>query len=241
MNNGNFILVDGIVGSGKTTAIQAMFDALTSQGLRCFRLEDWKGEKPPRFEEISDFDVYFMCEPTRQWIGAAIRQEMSQTEHPYGGEELAYAFALDRQIMYRRVIIPALNAGKTVVQDRGVSTSIVYQPIQPNSLSLEKILNLPGNKQALEHAPNHLILTSTPVETIVDRIRLRPASQGAAGVFADVELARRVDARYREPWFRELFESRGTRIHTLDTSGTLKESQSNAVMLINNLLKNTQE
>lgn len=241
MNSGTFILVDGIAGSGKTTAIQAMFDTLQAQGLRCFRLEDWKGEKPPRFEEIADFDVYFMFEPTRQWIGAAIRQEMSQTEHPYGGEELAHAFALDRQIMYRRVIIPALKAGKTVVQDRGVSTSIVYQPIQPNSLSLEEILNLPGNKQALEHAPNHLILTSTPVETIVDRIRLRPASQGAAGVFADVELARRVDTRYREPWFRELFESRGTKIHILDTSGTLEQSEQNAVQLIRELFEKTRE
>lgn len=237
MQNGNFILIDGIVGSGKTTVIQAMFDALTAQGLCCFRLQDWKSERPPTFAEIADFDVYFMFEPTRQWIGAALREEMSQTEHPYGGEELAHAFALDRQIMYRRVILPALKAGKTVVQDRGVSTSIIYQPIQPNSLSLEQILDLPGNKLALEHTPHHLVLTSTPVEHVVDRIRLRPASQGAAGVFADVELARRVDARYREPWFRELFESRGTQIHTLDTSGTLEESQANAIQLITALLQ----
>ena len=235
-HSGKFILIDGIAGSGKTTVIQAMFDALTSQGLRCFRLQDWKETHPPTFAEIADFDVYFTFEPTRQWIGAAIRGEMSRSDEPYGGEELAHAFAIDREIMYRRLIMPALEAGKIVVQDRGVSTSIIYQPIQSNSLSLEEILNLPGNKLALQLAPSHLILTSTPVEKIVDRIRNRPAAQGAAGVFADVELARRVDARYREPWFRELFESRGTQIHTLDTSGTLEESQANAVSLITQLI-----
>ena len=236
MKTGKFILIDGIAGSGKTTVIQAMFDALVAKGLRCFRLQDWTESHPPSFAEIPDFDVYFTFEPTRQWIGAAIRSEMSQTEHPYDGAELAHAFALDREIMYRRLIMPALEAGKTVVQDRGISTSIIYQPIQPNSLSLEEILDLPGNKLALQLAPSHLILTSTPVEKIVDRIRNRPASQGAAGVFADVELARRVDARYREPWFRELFESRGTQIHTLDTSGTLEESQASAVGLIEKLV-----
>jgi thymidylate kinase len=236
MHNGAFILIDGIAGSGKTTVIQAMHDALVAQGLHCFRLHDWQENHPPTFEEIPDFDVYFTLEPTRQWVGAAIRLEMSQKEHPYGGKELAHAFAIDREIMYRRLIIPALKAGKTIVQDRGVSTSIIYQPIQLNSLSLEEILDLPGNKLALQIAPSHLVLTSTPVEKIIDRIRNRPASQGAAGVFADVELARRVDTRYREPWFRDLFESRGTHIHTLDTSGTLAESQTNAVSLITQLL-----
>lgn len=237
MKNSLFILIDGIAGSGKTTVIQAMFDALTAQGLRCFRLQDWKENHPPTFEEIPDFDVYFTFEPTRQWVGAAIRNEMSRADQPYGGEELAHAFAIDRELMYRRLIMPALEAGKIVVQDRGVSTSIVYQPIQPNSLSLEAILDLPGNKLALQLCPTDLVLTSTPVEKVIDRIRLRPVTQGAAGVFADVELARRVDARYREPWFRELFESRGTQIHTLDTSGTLEESQANAVALITKLLE----
>lgn len=236
MKTGTFIMIDGIAGSGKTTVIQAMFDHLQTLGLRSFRLQDWKESHPPTFKEIPDFDVYFTFEPTRQWIGAAIRGEMSRADQPYGGEELAYAFAIDREIMYRRLIMPALEAGKIIVQDRGVSTSIIYQPIQSNSLSLEEILLLPGNNLALQLAPTHLVLTSTPVEKIIDRIRNRPASQGAAGVFADVELARRVDARYREPWFRELFESRGTRIHTLDTSGTLEQSKSNAIALIATLL-----
>lgn len=240
MNNGNFIMIDGIAGSGKTTVIKAMYEWVSSHH-RCFRLEDWTKDRPPTFEDAKHADVLFTFEPTRQWIGAAIRQEMSQTEHPYGGEELAHAFALDRELMYRRLILPALEAGKIVVQDRGVSTSLVYQPIMPNGISAKDVANLPGNKLALEHAPNHLILTSVPIEQIAERIRMRPANQGAAGVFADVEFMRRVDVVYRAPWFREMFESHGTQFHTLDTSGTLEQSEQNAVQLIRELFEKTTE
>jgi len=236
MKTGRFILIDGIAGSGKTTVIQAIFDYLCSEGKTCFRLQDWKEDHPPQFEEIPDFDVYFTLEPTRQWVGAAIRKEMSQLEHPYNGEELAHAFALDRQIMYRRLILPALAAGKIVIQDRGVTTSLVYQAIMPGGLSVEEIAKLPGNKLALDHAPNVLILTSTPIEQIAERIQQRPATQGAAGVFAQVDLARRVDVIYRSQWFRELFESKGTRLFELFTGGTQEESKAKAIELIATLL-----
>lgn len=236
MKNGLFVMIDGIAGSGKTTVVQAMFDELQAKSLKCFRLQDWSQDHPPTFEEIPDFDVYFTFEPTRQWVGAAIRKEMSQTKNPYDGKELAYAFALDREIMYRRLIIPALQAGKMIVQDRGVSTSLVYQPVMPNSISLEEVASLPGNKLALEHAPDHLILTSASIEQIAERIHTRPATQGAVGVFVDVELMKRVDIVYRAPRFRELFESNGTQFHLLDTGNTLEQSKTDASTLITKLL-----
>lgn len=236
MNSGKFIMIDGIAGSGKTTVIKAIYDWVQSR-YNCFRLEDWTKDRPPTFDDVKNVDVLFCFEPTRQWIGAAIRQEMSQTEQPYDGLELAHAFALDREIMYRRLILPALQAGKIVIQDRGVSTSLVYQPIMPNGIPVLEVANLPGNKLALQHAPDHLVLTSVPIEQIAERIRMRPATQGAVGVFADVEFMRRVDIVYRAPWFREMFESHGTQFHTLDTSGTLEDSKANAVQLISKLLE----
>lgn len=229
-----FIIVDGIAGSGKTTVIRTIHEHLCTQGKTCFRLQDWKEERPPTFDEINQFDVYFTYEPTRTWVGRAIRYELSQTNLPYGGEELAHAFALDRQIMYRRLILPALNAGKIVIQDRGVTTSLVYQSIMPNGLSVDEIAKLPGNKLALDHAPNHLILTTIPIEQIIERIADR--KDEGKGVFGDIELMRRVDVRFREQWFRELFESHGTQLHTLDTSGTIEESKANAIQLISSLL-----
>lgn len=231
---GLFIIIDGIAGSGKTTVIRSIHEYLCSQEKTCFRLQDWKEDHPPTFEEINNFDVYFTYEPTRSWVGRAIRYELSRTDLPYGGEELAHAFAIDRQIMYRRLILPAINAGKIVIQDRGVTTSLVYQSIMPNGLSVDEIAKLPGNKLALDHAPNHLILTIIPIEQIIERINDRKDEE--KGVFGDIELMRRVDLRFREQWFRELFESYGTKLHTLDTSGTLEESKTNAIQLISSLL-----
>ena len=233
-DTGRFIMVDGITGSGKSTVLQAVQDWAVSCQHRIFRLQDWNEPQPPRFEDLPEADVYFTYEPTRTWVGAAIRYELSRTDNPYGGEELAHAFALDRQIMYRRLILPALEAGKTVIQDRGVSSSIVYQPIMPNSVSLETILSLPGNKLALEHAPHSLVLTKLSATEAYERIANRADEN--KGVFADLNFLKQQEERFASPWFRELFEQRGTSVFELDTSDTLDESRLRAKDLINHIL-----
>lgn len=233
MSNGTFIMIDGIAGSGKTTVIQAMFEALVAQGLRCVRLQDWRENHPPTMDELQDFDVLFSFEPTKSWVGSALRSEMFHTP-AYSGVSHAHAFALDREIQYRRLILPALEAGKIVIQDRGVSSSLVYQPILPNTLSVEEIATLPGNQLALKHAPDHLILTRIAPEQIVERIAKR--NDDSKGMYGELELMRKVDARFREPWFRAYFETHGTRIHTLDTGGTLSDSQTRAITLITKLV-----
>lgn len=231
---GRFIIVDGLTGSGKSTVMNAVTDWVVACGHRIFKLQDWKESAPPRFEDLEDYDVYFTFEPTRSWVGAAIRSELSRTDKPYGGEELAHAFALDRELNYRRLILPALEAGKTVIQDRGVSSSIVYQPVMPNSVSLETLLSLPGNKLALEHAPTAMVLTKLPAAVAVKRIAQRGGE--SKGVFADVEFLKKQEERFASPWFRQLFEERGTKVFELDTSGTLEETQRLATELIDHIL-----
>ena len=232
--NGRFIIVDGLTGSGKSTVLSAVTQWAVECGHRIFRLQDWKEPNPPRFEDIQDYDVYFTFEPTRTWIGAAIRHELSRTDLPYGGEELAHVFSLDREIQYRRLIIPALCAGKTIIQDRGVSSSIVYQPVMPNSVPLETILSLPGNKLALQHAPSALVLTKLPATVAAQRISQRGGE--SKGVFADVEFLKKQEERFASDWFRELFESRGTKVFELDTSGSLEVSQKLATELTDHIL-----
>ncbi|TAL49969.1 hypothetical protein EPN81_04160 [Patescibacteria group bacterium] len=231
---GRFIIVDGITGSGKSTIMYAVTDWAVACGHRIFRLHDWKESAPPRFEDIPDYDVYFTYEPTRSWVGAAIRYELSRADKPYGGEELAHAFALDRELNYRRLILPALEAGKLVIQDRGVSSSIVYQPVMANSVPLETILSLPGNKLALEQAPHALILTKLSAEIAFERIASR--SDESKGVFGDLNFLRQQEERFASPWLHELFEERGTSVFELDTSGTLDESHRRATELIDHIL-----
>lgn len=233
-HSGRFIVVDGLTGSGKSTVLQAVQTWAHACNHTVFRLQDWQGDFYPSYQEISDFDVYFTFEPTRTWIGAAIRQELSRDDDPYTGEELAHAFALDRHISYRKLILPALQAGKTVIQDRSVSSSIVYQPVMNRSVSLEYLLSLPGNKLALEHAPNALVLTKLDPQIAVQRIQKR--SGDSKGVFADLAFLEKQAERFQAPWFRNLFLDRGTKIFELDTSSTLEESQRQATQLINHIL-----
>jgi dTMP kinase len=229
-----FIMIDGLTGSGKSTVINTMREWITSRERRVFNLKDWNGQAPPMFNEINDFDVYFTHEPTRHWVGAAIRAELSRVDAPYGGEEIAHAFALDREIMYKRLILPALEDGKTVIQDRGVTSSIVYQPVMKNGLTLEQILALPGNALALKHAPDYLILTRLPAQVAYERIKIR--AEESKGVFADLEFLKQQEERYASQWFRELFEKNGTSVLALDTSLTLEEVKQNAKQIIGEIL-----
>jgi len=234
MKNGLFIMIDGIAGSGKTTVIEAMYKHLKNRGLSCWNQQDWTETTPPAHKDVAMFDVLFTLEPTKQWVGSALRHAMFH-DKSYSGISHAHAFALDREIQYRRLILPALEAGKIIIQDRGVSASLVYQPLLPNSLSAIEVTQLPGNKLALEHTPDHFVFTDISPERVAERIAAR--TDDAKGIYAEIDYLRLVDQKFREPWFREQFESRGTQFHMLPTGGTLLESQTSATELITQLLK----
>ncbi len=231
---GYFIIIDGIAGSGKSTIIKAVQKNFINSNKKIFKLSDWTHAEPPKFEDISDFDVYFTYEPTRHWIGAAIRYELSREDDLYGGEELAHAFSLDRQIMYKRLILPALNAGKIIIQDRGISTSLVYQPIMPQSISIETIRNLPGNKLAIKHAPDTLILTKLSAENAFQRIQNR--QDELKGVFGQLNFLKKLEKRFSEKWLIETFEKQGTEIVHLDTSSELSKTINETNKIINKIL-----
>ncbi len=229
-------MVDGIAGSGKSTLLRAAKGWAERCHHRIFDLSEWAktNPEPPRFDQVVEYDVLFTFEPTRQWVGSAIRNELSRTDAPYGGEELAHAFALDREIMYRRLIIPALEAGKTIIQDRGVSSSIAYQPIMDNSMSLRRLVKLPGNALALKHAPTALILTDLDPEVAIERIKKR--EEESKGVFADLNMLKRVARRFRSHWYSALFHLHGTSVHTIDTQIPLDEMVRRAEALLDQLL-----
>jgi len=231
---GTFVMVDGIAGSGKTTILNALKEKLVKEGRVVFDLGDHESDETPHFQTYQDADVFLTYEPTRTWIGRAIRYELSRTDYPYGGEELAHAFALDRQILYKRFIIPALQANKIVIQSRGISTSLVYQPIMENSVHLETVKNLPGNNLALQHVPDILILANLPAEIAVKRIAER--DDDSKGVFAKLDFLRKLEQRFKEPWFHELFEDKGCTIHHIDTNNSLESTIKQSHKLFESIL-----
>lgn len=232
-----FIVIDGIAGSGKSTLMRAIKSILEEQGLNIFDLAEWTRDhaEPPKFNDIAEYDVYFTFEPTKYWVGAAIRYELSHSDA--SGQIVAQAFSLDRHIQYTRLIIPALNAGKIIIQDRSVSSSIVYQPIMKDGPSLEDLIALPGNALALSYPPNHLILTHLDPAKLHDRLSGR--DDDSKGVFENIEYLKQVDQRFRSEWFSQLFSSRGTFVHDFSTDLPKEEMEQKIQKIITSILNKT--
>lgn len=106
MKRGIFISIEGPDGSGKSTQIKNIRD----------------------FFEGKDFEVVFTREPGGTAIGERIRNiilDKNCEEMNYMTEAMLYAAARAQHVS--EVIRPALEAGKVVICDRYVDSSIAYQ------------------------------------------------------------------------------------------------------------------
>lgn len=103
---GKFIVVDGPEGSGKSTQMKLLLAALEAAGL----------------------DVLAVRDPGSTRIGEQVRRVLLDPGNAEMGmrcEMLLYMAA--RAQMMRQQIAPALAAGRTVVSDRFVSSTLAYQ------------------------------------------------------------------------------------------------------------------
>lgn len=121
---GLFIVMEGPDGSGKTTQINLLKEYLEEEGYECLLTREPGGT--------------VIGEEVRQLILNPEYKEMSSVT-----EMLLYA-ASRAQLMHE-VIGPALEAGKIVISDRFVDSSIVYQGIARNlGISTVSAVNAPG-------------------------------------------------------------------------------------------------
>ncbi len=103
-----FIAVEGIDGAGKTTTIAEIERFLTARG----------------------YAVHRTSEPTSGVLGQAVRDLLKgNEERAYLHPELALLFAADRLRHLADEIEPALDAGKTVLTDRYLFSSLAYQSV----------------------------------------------------------------------------------------------------------------
>ncbi|MEK7647924.1 MAG: hypothetical protein AAB384_02695 [Patescibacteria group bacterium] len=213
-----FIMIDGIDGSGKSTIMRTWQDLLEARQYQVFSLKDfWKehGRHPEPHEIPADTFAILSAEPTYVWTGAAIREEMVQRNgRTYTGAAMADAFALDRLVLYTRVLVPAMARGMHVIQDRGVSTSLCYQSCYNNhELSMAEIAAREGNAFALTHRPDVLMLMDVTPERCMERLAARAAQKDDNAIFEYLAFQKELDACYRSTEFTALFESRGTVIN----------------------------
>lgn len=235
--NGFFVIIDGIDGSGKGTILDTWKSQLLKYRQRVFDLREYwaKIQDFPTFEEIKKFDIIISCEPTTVWVGRAIREEIVRSSD-YSGVAAAHAFSLDREILYRRLLMPALRVGKTVLQERGVTTSLVYQALQKDSLTKNELMTLPGNRLALSWAPQVLVIATVSPRVALQRLAKRSGKKDSA-IFENLKFELKAQKQFLSQDFRQIFTQRGTSVKIFSTAGTVVDTKKRAEQLLSSLIK----
>lgn len=148
MTYGKFISIEGPDGAGKTSVVQALVTKLQADGVK---------------------DIVTTREPGGIKIAEQIRRvilDVDNTEMDARTEALLFA-ASRRQHLVEK-ILPALEAGKLVICDRFVDSSLAYQGVARN-IPTDLIWNI--NQFAIEeHLPDLTILIDVPAEVGLKRI-----------------------------------------------------------------------
>jgi thymidylate kinase len=243
-DQGIVIHVDGIDGSGKSTLLNAAKIWAETNGLRVFDVAAWSldAHRPPTLEEIGDADVLFTCEPTHSWIGRAIRDEMIRTGSSYTARFIAHAYAHDRAVQIERIVRPFLadRPGRYVIQDRGFVSSLAYQTLQsernddPDPITVDWLLGLDGNRIAADTAPDIFVFLELDPNVAMERLSGRTEKNDDA-IFEHHEFQSLLAERYRDPRVTDPLLRRGTRIETIDGSGTREDVARRMTAILNGL------
>jgi len=158
-----FLVLDGIDGSGTTTHTKMLVSYLEMLGLK----------------------VHLTQEPSKNEIGLLVRQFLKNNEIPPSTDALL--FAADRDLHYKKEIKPKLDQGFIVVSDRYIESSIIYQSVQSDEITIEWIKQI--NKFA--RSPDLTIILD-----IDPKISLARKSQEILEKFEDTKFLDKVRTLY---------------------------------------------
>ncbi len=212
----NFILCDGIDGSGKgvvSKTIGDYFGKNNSDVMDATQFSKDEGFIPPWEEIAGNFPeggALLVAEPTYCGIGKIIREELIKKGSKHDVRTIAQAYAEDRKDLFDRLVGPAIEAGITVVMDRGVFATQVYQPIQGEmfeNLDREQMLSyvrgLEGNQEEMAYVPGLIILPDVDPEIAMARLETRSKQDDALfeqhrfqAEIAEVYASRRIEDWY---------------------------------------------
>ncbi|MCR4256388.1 MAG: hypothetical protein NUW08_01640, partial [Candidatus Uhrbacteria bacterium] len=205
-DQGRLIVIDAIDGAGKDTVARALKDAIRTSGRSLLDLDATAEEAGRAFvydegtsEYLDHRDALFVSQPTYVGIGLVIREEIMKSK-AYDALSTAQAYALDRQVLYTRTVLPFLRAkpGRIVVQVRGLMSSLIYQTIQAEDegtkLSVEQLLDVPGNRLELSRRPDLTLLLMVKPKTAAKRLAGR-TDKVDGDKFSDPRFQARVSLR----------------------------------------------
>lgn len=181
-----FVVFEGLDGSGGTTQLGRLADALAARAIPC------------------------LCtrEPSDGPVGRLIRAELA------GGvvsdRVFPALFAADRRDHLERVVLPARAAGRWVLSDRYLLSSLAYQA---SALGFEKVWSLNEDFPA----PDLTVLLELDVGACLARIEARGAVRDR---FETRERLEAVAAAYERAVAR--CAARGDRIARIDASGPVE-------------------
>jgi dTMP kinase len=203
---GRFITLEGGEGAGKSTQVEALSEALRERGIDCLVTREPGGS--PGAEAIRDL---LLNGDEQRW---AARAE-------------ALLFAAARSDHLERTIVPALEAGRWVVCDRFVDSSLAYQG-GAGGLGIEVV-------RAINDFATGGVM---PDRTLV----LALAEGGARARARDDMGADRIGARPEafhqkvDLAFREIAAGEPERVRIIDASGARDEVTARLVNAIGDLL-----
>jgi dTMP kinase len=172
--SGHFIVIEGPDGSGKTTQLIQLREALTAAG----------------------FEVVVAREPGGTPQGMKIRQLFLDGQ----GEldpmaEVLLLLAAKAQLL-REVVYPAYNSGKVVLMDRYTDSLYAYQG-GGRQLGYRR-LNETVRAAALDFTPTMTFFLDTPLDVCLDRITTRSENENNSIDRLDRAYHTRVHGAYQE-------------------------------------------
>ncbi len=185
---GLFIVLEGPDGAGTTTHAALLAERLESEG----------------------HEVVLTMEPTDGEYGKRVRAALTQGA-PRGAptpEELQQLFCADRAEHVTKVIQPAVRAGKIVICDRYVPSTLIYGEASGVSRALLEEWN------AGFPAPALLFLLLPPFEAAWKRVEKRDVRD----VFEQEQFQRKVYEGYTR------YAAEHSKVRVIDTSKTKEES-----------------
>ncbi|MBA2661903.1 MAG: dTMP kinase [Bradymonadaceae bacterium] len=196
-----FVVVEGLDGAGTTTQSRLLLGRLEREG------------QP----------AILTREPSDGPIGVLIRQMLSMRVvlplaeggvGPIGRETLALMFAADRLDHIDAEIRPALAAGRLVISDRYVPSSLIYQGDVDGSEAMDYSWVQTINERAL--VPDVTFFLEASTELCLSRLDQRARRD----IFETREKMARLERRYDE--VMDMLASEGQRIVRLDASAPIE-------------------
>lgn len=209
------VVFEGINACGKRIAVKAIGAYLESIGKKGFDLVPYWKEylDHPEPEILESYDYVLSAEPTHSWAGSAIRKEMFFLNgRKYPEQSMLNAYALDRHILYRRLIVPLRNAGKIILQERTLATTLVIQTTESPEISWEDVLNHHDHQYVLRNLADLMIVVDIEPERAAEFIRERTEEEDDNDQYEALELQKRFADVYRSKKFQNEFESRGCKV-----------------------------